>query len=87
MYIYIGIYIGSKFVIKSDHNPLTYIQKKKDPHGKITRWMAELECFDFTVEHISGKRNQKAEALSRNKDSAENSIPEDFGAIIRDRRS
>ena len=76
-YVYL---MGSKFVIKSNHNPLKNHnpQKKKDPYGKIAHWIAELECFDFTVEHISGTKKQKADALSRNKGSTEYSIPGDW---------
>ena len=57
---------GSKFVLNSDHNPLTFFQKKGEVRGKVARWVAILEAFDYEVKYISGKCNVKADALSRN---------------------
>ena len=30
--------------------------------GKVARWIALLESFDFEVKHLPGKENQKADA-------------------------
>ena len=76
-YVYL---IGSQFIVRSDHNPLTHIQKKKDPHGKLGRWIAELEVFDFSIEHIAGRINLKADALSRSKSVKVNEVPDDLFA-------
>lgn len=74
-YVYL---VGSKFLLRTDHNPLTHIRKKKDPHGKLARWIAELECFNFDIEYIPGSKNTRADALSRNEGSLENTTPPDW---------
>ena len=76
-YVYLA---GSKFIVKSDHNPLTHIQKKKDPHGKLARWIAELEPFDFDIQYLAGRQNEKADALSRNKSAIINKEPDEWFA-------
>ena len=56
---------GSKFVLNSDHNPLSHLRSQPDPRGKIGRWVSELEEYDYTIRYIRGKENVKADALSR----------------------
>ena len=51
---------GSRFVLNSDHNPLTFLQKKGEIRGKVARWVAILEGFDYDVQYIPGKSNQKS---------------------------
>ena len=58
-------YCSNKIVFHTDHQPLKYIRKQKDPRGKIARWIMELENFDYTVEYIPGKDNTEADYLSR----------------------
>lgn len=56
---------GTKFIVKSDHKPLTYLFSMKNPSSKLTRMRLDLEEFDFEVEYIKGKDNVGADALSR----------------------
>lgn len=56
---------GQKFVVHSDHKPLIYLFKLKNPSSKLMRIKMDLEEFDFTIEHIKGKDNVVADALSR----------------------
>lgn len=56
---------GQKFTVKSDHRPLVYLYNLKNPASKLTRIRLELEEYDFVVEHIKGKDNVVADALSR----------------------
>lgn len=51
--------------MKSDHKPLIYLFNLKDPSSKLTRLRLELAEFNFTIEHIPGKDNVVADALSR----------------------
>lgn len=56
---------GKHFTVLSDHKPLIYLYKLKNPASKLTRIRLELEEYDFDVQHISGKDNVIADALSR----------------------
>lgn len=56
---------GTVFTVKSDHRPLIYLFGLKDPSSKLTRIRLELEEYNFVVEHIPGKDNVGADALSR----------------------
>lgn len=56
---------GTSFTIKSDHKPLTYLFALRDPSSKLTRLRLDIEEYDFIIEHISGKDNIVADALSR----------------------
>lgn len=56
---------GVKFLVRSDHRPLTYLFSLKDPNSRLTRIRLDLSEFDLVVEHIKGKLNVGADALSR----------------------
>lgn len=56
---------GQKFIVYSDHKPLVYLFKLKNPSSKLMRIKMDLEEFDFEIEHIKGKENVVADALSR----------------------
>ena len=66
------------FEIKSDHNPLSSLQQRKDIKGKIGRWISELEEFNYKVYYIPGKQNVKEDALSRNKHATPEQPPSQF---------
>ena len=53
------------FIIRTDHQALKYMAKMEPPTGLISRWMALLANYDFTVQHRAGKKHQNADALSR----------------------
>ena len=63
-YVYLA---GQHFVLQSDHNPLVYLRKQKDPRGKFARWIMELEEYDYEIKYIPGSKNVKADALSCNR--------------------
>lgn len=57
--------IGNNLTIKTDNNPLVYVQTtgKLDATGQ--RWVAKLAHFKFTVEYLAGTANRAADSLSR----------------------
>lgn len=58
-------YCSNTVTFHTDHQPLKYIRKQKDPRGKLARWLIELENLDYTVEYVPGKENVEADYLSR----------------------
>ena len=54
---------GIKFLLKTDHKNLTYINMEGSP--KIKRWKLALQEFNFDIEHVPGKDNIIADAFSR----------------------
>lgn len=61
---------GRKFVLKTDHQPLTYIFGKKGgipqtAASRLQRWAVRLAAYDFTVEFVRSAENGPADALSR----------------------
>lgn len=57
---------GTKFVIMTDHRPLTWLFQVKDPGSRLVRWRLKLEEFDYTIVYKKGKENVVADELSRN---------------------
>ena len=57
--------IGSRFLILTDHVALTYIQSSAAVSRRNARWLEFLSQFDFDIEHIKGRENIVADALSR----------------------
>lgn len=56
---------GTHFIVQSDHKPLKYLYNLKESSAKLTRLRLELAEYVFTIEHIKGKNNVVADALSR----------------------
>jgi hypothetical protein len=56
---------GRKFIIRSDHRPLVWLFKVKDPGSRLLRWRLKLEEFDYEIEYIPGTQNTVADCLSR----------------------
>lgn len=56
---------GRKFIIETDHNPLVWLYKIKEPNSRLVRWKLKLEEFDFDIIYKKGKENKVADALSR----------------------
>ena len=56
---------GSRFIVKTDNNPLTYVMKtaKLDACGQ--RWVAELSDYDFDIYYRPAAKGIDADALSR----------------------
>lgn len=56
---------GNRFVIETDHAPLQWLNKMKLNNQRLLRWSLVLQEFKFDINHITGKSNLVADALSR----------------------
>ena len=57
---------GQKFIIKTDHRPLTWLFNVKDPGSRLIRWRLKLEEYDYKIIYKKGVDNVVADELSRN---------------------
>ena len=57
--------IGGAFTVLTDNNPLSYLETCKLSAADL-RWVSELSSFNFKIKYRPGKKNQAADALSRN---------------------
>jgi hypothetical protein len=57
--------VGSRFVVKLDHNSLKYLLEQKDLNERKQKWVSKIQAYDFDIEFIKGKNNAVADALSR----------------------
>lgn len=62
--------VTEETVVKSDHLNLKYFTTTKELIGRQIRWAEYLAKFKFRIEHIKGKENVIADALSRRPDYA-----------------
>ena len=56
---------GREFVLQTDHQPLTFMDKARLTNSRVMRWALTLQPFRFRLESIPGKDNVGADFLSR----------------------
>jgi hypothetical protein len=56
---------GSKVIVYSDHNPLSYITEAAPKSAKLTRWSLALQEFNVEFRYRAGRHNVAADYLSR----------------------
>lgn len=59
---------GREFDLKSDHQPLKWLQKKncgKDIYLRLQRWLVPLGEYDVIIDYIIDKANKIANFVSR----------------------
>ena len=56
--------LGRNFIVRTDHNSLTWLMSFKNIEGQLARWMEELSQFDMSIVHRAGKLHANADALS-----------------------
>ena len=58
--------MGQKFLIRTDHRALIWMLNWKKPNtSQYCSWIAELELYDFDIEHRKGEQHLNADAMSR----------------------
>ena len=57
--------LGYPITVRSDHKSISFLQRCKLSHGRLTRWILALQEYHITWEYIPGKKNTAADALSR----------------------
>lgn len=56
---------GRKFLFRTDHEPIRYLQTKTTLAGRQYRWLDILQEIVYDHEHISGNKHVAPDALSR----------------------
>ncbi len=56
---------GSKFTIRTDHQPITRLFKQRTKSPRMSRWILEMRDYHYKVEFKQGKKNVVADQLSR----------------------
>ena len=56
---------GSKIIIHSDHNPLTFLTESAPKSSKLVRWNLALAEYNIEFKYHPGKLNTAADSLSR----------------------
>jgi len=54
-----------KFLLRTDHQALTWIKTMEAPTGMVARWLDTLANFDFEVQYRKGDHHGNADGLSR----------------------
>ena len=54
-----------KIMVFTDHNPLLFLERTKGHNQRLLRWSIYLQDFNLCIQHIKGKDNFFADALSR----------------------
>ena len=68
---------ATNVVFISDHNPLVWIREQRDPRGKFSRWLLELESLNYRVEYRRGYDNCAADYLSRSAREFDTNVNDD----------
>ena len=68
---------GHQFTLHTDHNPLVWLRKIKQPSGCLAQWIMTLEEYQYEIEYRPGKLHDNADFMSRleEEEEAEN-IPQ-----------
>ncbi|BHF69465.1 hypothetical protein SprV_0301251000 [Sparganum proliferum] len=57
--------IGRRFILRTDHKALQWLQSIKDPMDQLARWQEFLQDFDFDCQFRPDHKHGNADALSR----------------------
>ena len=57
--------LGKSFLIRTDHNSLTWLTRFRHVEGQFARWLEELSQYDFRILQRKGINHENADSLSR----------------------
>lgn len=57
--------LGTKFILYSDHRPLTYLHSLAITNSRLMRTLNDISDYDFEIRYRPGKENIIADAMSR----------------------
>ena len=57
--------LGKRFLLRTDHNSLTWLTRFKHIQGQLARWLEELSQYDMHMVYRPGKLHVNADAMSR----------------------
>src|SRR5882762_8903229 len=62
--------LGAKepFKIWTDHANLQYFKEPHKVNCRLARWFSDMADYHFTIHHLPGNKNCRADALSRRPD-------------------
>ena len=61
---------AAKLYLITDHNPLKWLRKQKNPLEKYTRWIVELEALPYETISRNGLDHIVPDCMSRRPDSS-----------------
>jgi len=53
-------------MVFTDNSALTHLQKNRKPSPRQVRWLEKMQSFTLKIQHVTGRLNVAADALSRN---------------------
>lgn len=56
---------GKEFVLETDHQPLSFLQKANLKNGRVLRWAMTLQPYRYRILYIPGRENVGADYMSR----------------------
>ncbi|KAA8495183.1 Transposon Ty3-I Gag-Pol polyprotein [Porphyridium purpureum] len=57
--------MGAKVEFVTDHQALSWMWRQEAPTGRLSRWLLELQSWDFVMRYRPGEENAAANCLSR----------------------
>eukprot|EP00117_Sycon_ciliatum_P034902 scpid20142/ scgid26552/ Retrovirus-related Pol polyprotein from transposon 17.6; Protease; Reverse transcriptase; Endonuclease len=81
--------LGRRFVVRTDHQALKYLNRFKEPSAIVARWLEFLSDFDYEVRYRKGKVHANADGLSRQVQDQRcgTTVPDEVIAVVSDERS
>ena len=59
------ILLYDKFILHTDQRALVWLRSSSFPRGILARWIQELACYDFVIQHRPGRLNRMPDSISR----------------------